>query len=171
MAKRRKAMKRSPGVGTAGRHARLRPPERKSGLSKREIPPFTGFVAKETPAAQKIDIIRAGVGARVVDDMVAYLEVPKAVIFALLHTPESTAHKLIKDNRNLDAAASERVVRVADITRLAEATFGAREAATHWLKSANLALAGATPLSMLDTEPGAGEVRRLLHAIDAGGVL
>ena len=171
MAKRRKAMKRSRGVGTAGRHARRRPPGRKSGLSKREILPFTGFVAKETPAAQKIDIIRAGVGARVVDDMVAYLAVPKAVIFALLHTPESTAHKLIKDNRNLDAAASERVVRVADITRLAEATFGAREAATHWLKSANLALAGATPLSMLDTEPGAGEVRKLLHAIDAGGVL
>ena len=171
MIKRRKAMKRSPGVGTAGRHARLRPPGRQGGLSKREIPPFTGFVAKETPAAQKIDIIRAGVGARVVDDMVAYLEVPKAVIFALLHTPESTAHKLIKDNRNLDAAASERVVRVADITRLAQATFGTREAATHWLKSANLALAGATPLSMLDTEPGAGEVRRLLHAIDAGGVL
>ena len=171
MAKRRKPMKRSPGAGTVRRHARLRPRERPGGLRKQEIPPFMLFVARETPTAQKIDIIRAGVGARVVDDMVAYLEVPKAVIFALLHTPESTAHKLIKDNRNLDAAASERVVRVADITRLAQGTFGAREAATHWLKSANLALAGATPLSMLDTEPGAGEVRRLLHAIDAGGVL
>ena len=171
MAKRRKAMKRSTGAGTARRHTRVRARARPSGLSKREIPPFMLFVARETPAAQKIDMIRAGVGARVVDDMVAYLQVPKAVIFALLHTPESTAHKLIKDNRNLDAAASERVVRVADITRLAQATFGAREAATHWLKSVNLALAGVTPLSMLDTEPGAGEVRRLLHAIDAGGVL
>jgi len=125
----------------------------------------------ETPAAEKIDLIRAGVGARVVDDMVAYLEVPKAVIFALLHTPESTAHKLIKDNRTLDAAASERVVRVADITRMAEGTFGGREAATHWLKIANLALSGATPLSMLDTEPGAAEVRRVLQSINAGGVL
>src|SRR5712692_8423967 len=161
MAKRRKAMKRSPGVGTARRHARVRPLARKSGLSKGGVPPFKSFVAMETPAARKIDLIRAGVGARVVDDMVAYLEVPKAVIFALLHTPESTAHKLIKDNRTLDAAASERVVRVADITRMAEATFGGREAATHWLKIANLALGGATPLSMLDTEPGAAEVRRV----------
>src|SRR6266478_6617055 len=132
---------------------------------------FKLFVSRDTSSAKKIDVIRTGVGARVVDDMVEYLDVPKNVIFGILHTPESTAHKLIKDNRNLGAAASERVVRVADITRLAEATFGAREAATHWLKRANLALAGATPLSMLDTEPGAGEVRRLLHAIDAGGVL
>ena len=96
-------------------------------------------------------------------------DVPKNVIFGILHTPESTAHRLIKDNRNLDAAASERVVRVADITRMAEGTFGGREAATRWLKSANLALGGATPLSMLDTEPGAGEVRRILASINYGG--
>ncbi len=171
MAKRRKAMKRSPGAALTRRHARMRPVGQKSRGSTRELAPFQGFVSTETPAAQKIDLIRAGVGARVVDDMVAYLEVPKAVIFALLHTPESTAHKLIKDNRTLDAAASAGVVRVADITRMAEATFGGREAATHWLKTANLALSGATPLSMLDTEPGAAEVRRVLQAINAGGVL
>ncbi len=130
---------------------------------------FTSFVSRDTSSARKIDAIRAGVGARVVDDMVEYLDVPKNVIFGILHTPESTAHRLIKDNRNLDAAASERVVRVADITRMAEETFGGREAATRWLKSANLALGGATPLSMLDTEPGAGEVRRILASINYGG--
>jgi putative toxin-antitoxin system antitoxin component (TIGR02293 family) len=95
--------------------------------------------------------------------------VPKNVIFGILHTPESTAHKLIRDNRRLDRAASERVVRVADIIRIAEETFGDREAATGWLKTANLALNGATPLSMLDTEPGAAEVRRILSAINYGG--
>ncbi|HEV8533401.1 MAG TPA: antitoxin Xre/MbcA/ParS toxin-binding domain-containing protein [Methylomirabilota bacterium] len=171
MAKRRKAMKRSPGAVLTRRHARMRPAGRKGGGSTRELPAFQGFVSTETAAAQKIDLIRAGVGARMVDDMVAYLEVPKAVIFALLHTPESTAHKLIKDNRTLDAAASAGVVRVADIARMAETTFGGREPATHWLKTANLALSGATPLSMLDTEPGAAEVRRVLQAINAGGVL
>jgi len=131
---------------------------------------FRSFVAKDTSTATKIDVIRGGVLARVVDDMVEYLGVPKNVVFALLHTPESTAHKLIKDNRHLDSAASERVVRVADITRMAEETFGGRDGATQWLKARNLALAGETPLSMLDTEPGAGEVRRLLHSINYGGV-
>jgi len=128
-------------------------------------------VTKETPTAQKIDVIRSGVRARVVDDMVEYLDVPKNVIFSILHTPESTAHRLIKDNRTLDAAASERVVRVADITRMAEESFGGRAAATRWLKSSNLALGGATPLSMLDTEPGAGEVRRILSSINYGGAV
>lgn len=132
---------------------------------------FQAFVSMDAPAAEKIATIRRGVGARVVDDMVEYLEVPKHVIFGLLHTPESTAHRLIKDNRNLDAAASEGVVRVADVTRMAEAIFGARQAATRWLKSANVGLGGVTPLSLLDTELGAGEVRKILSSIDYGGAL
>jgi putative toxin-antitoxin system antitoxin component (TIGR02293 family) len=133
-------------------------------------PVFGAFVLKLMPTTEKIALIRGGVVARVVDDMVEYLDVPKNVIFGLLHTPESTAHRLIKDNRTLDSAASERVVRVADITRMAEETFGGREPATKWLKSSNRALAGVTPLSMLDTEPGAGEVRRVLASINYGGV-
>jgi len=131
---------------------------------------FQALLAQETPAAKKIDLIRSGVSARVVDDMVAYLHVPKNDIFKLLRTPESTAHKLIRDNRPLDPGASERVVRVAEITKTAEETFGGREAAAQWLKTPNLALKAATPLSMLDTEPGAREVRRILSAINHGGV-
>lgn len=131
---------------------------------------FRALVSIETPTAARIDAIRSGVGARVVDDMVAYLDVPKTVIFGVLHTPESTAHRLIRDNRTLDSAASERVMRVADIMRMAEETFGGRAAATQWLKRRNLALGGRTPLSMLDTEPGAGEVRRILASINHGGV-
>jgi putative toxin-antitoxin system antitoxin component (TIGR02293 family) len=129
------------------------------------------FVSAEIPPTEKIAVIRSGVGARVVEEMVDYLGVPKTVIFRLLHTPESTAHRLIRDNRGLVAAASERVVRVADVTRMAEATFGGREPAIQWLKTANLGLRGASPLSMLDTEPGAREVRRILSAIDHGGTL
>lgn len=130
---------------------------------------FRRLVSRETPTAQKIDVIRHGVGARVVDDMVRYLEVPKNVVFGVLHMPESTAHRLIRDNRPLDSAASERVVRVADVIRVAEEVFGGRPAATRWLKMPNVALGDATPLSMLDTEPGASEVRRILSAISYGG--
>src|SRR5256885_15736216 len=109
---------------------------------------FTAFVVRETPAAAKIAIIRSGVTARVVDEMVRYLDVSKNDIFRVLRTPESTAHKLIKDNRPLDTAASERVVRVADITRMAEETFGGREPATPWLKTPNLAPDRAPPPSL-----------------------
>lgn len=139
--------------------------------ARKRAVPFEAFLSSEAPAAKKIDVIRRGVRARVVDDMVDYLDVPKSVIFGVLHTPESTAHKLIRDNRPLDAAASERLVRVADIMRVAEETFGGREAATRWLKAPNLSLRRETPLSLLDTEPGAGEVRRVLSAINYGGTL
>jgi len=145
------------------RRGRVRTPRKRPA-------PFQTFVSRATPTTAKIDLIRSGVWARVINDMVEYLGVPKQVIFEVLHTPESTAHRLIKDNRPLDSAASERVMRIADVVRTAEETFGGRLAATQWLKSANLGLGGATPLSMLDTEPGAGEVRRILSAIDYGGV-
>lgn len=138
-------------------------------ITKKRGMAFQGLVAKEPPTAEKIDVIRSGVRARVVDDMVQYLDVPKNVVFKVLHTPESTAHRLIRDNRPLDSAASERVVRLADVIRMAEESFGGREAATRWLKSPNLALGDATPLSMLDTEPGANEVRRILSSINYGG--
>lgn len=131
---------------------------------------FASFVARGASAAEKIGAIRRGVRARVVDEMVAYLDVPKSAVFAVLHTPESTGHRRIKDDRPLDAAVSERVVRIADVARQAETALGGREAATRWLRTSNRALGNATPLSMLDTEPGAGEVRRILAAITHGGV-
>jgi putative toxin-antitoxin system antitoxin component (TIGR02293 family) len=131
---------------------------------------FKLLVSRDTSTAARIEAIRGGVGARVLDEMVEYLDVPKTALFGVLHTPESTAHRLIRDNRILDSAATERVMRVADIMRMAEETFGGRAAATQWLKRINLALGDRTPLSMLDTEPGAGEVRRILASIDHGGV-
>jgi putative toxin-antitoxin system antitoxin component (TIGR02293 family) len=167
MAIKRKAVKRSGRVSAEGAvsSARTLPPR------ARRATDFRSFVAANAPLTSKIGAIRAGVRARIVNEMVAYLDVPKNVIFGLLHTPESTAHRLIKDDRKLDPAASEGVVRVADITRMAEETFGGRDAARRWLKTANLALGGAPPLSMLDTEPGTAEVRRILSSINHGGVL
>ncbi|MBM4441103.1 MAG: DUF2384 domain-containing protein [Candidatus Rokubacteria bacterium] len=155
--------KKSGGSGTKRAYGRVVAPKKPAA--------FRSLVSTAAPAAAKIDAIRGGVNARVIDDMAAYLELGKAEVFKVLRTPESTAHQLIKDNRPLDAGASERVVRVADMTRLAEATFGGRDAARQWLKTPNVALANATPLSMLDTEFGAIEVRRILSAITHGGVL
>lgn len=60
---------------------------------------FRAFVAREAPAAAKIDAIRAGIDAGVVNDMVRYLHVSKGEIFDVLLTPASTAHRLIKEKR------------------------------------------------------------------------
>ena len=102
--------------------------------------------------------------------MVDYFQVSKSEIFRILRTPESTAHKLIKDGRPLDAGASERVVRVADITRMAEGTFRRTTSGHAMAEDSKLCPGRCHPLSVLDTEPGAREVRRILAAINHGGV-
>lgn len=156
---------------TAKFRAVRRPPAVSEPSTTPSATTFHLLVTRETSTADKIHVIRQGLKARLVDEMVRYLDVPKHVVFSILHTPESTAHRLIRDNRALDPATSERVVRIADVTRLAEDIFGGREAGARWLKTPNLALADATPLSMLDTEPGAAEVRRVLSSIDYGGTV
>jgi putative toxin-antitoxin system antitoxin component (TIGR02293 family) len=144
-------------------------PSRRARVARRAERSFEAFVSKEAPGAEKIEVIRKGVPAGVVDGMVDYLGVAKRTIFEVLGTAESTTHRLIKQNGRLDRAVTERVVRVADTTRLAIETFGDRESATRWLKLENRGLGGVTPLSLLDSEAGGAEVRRILAAIDYGG--
>ncbi|MDP2253999.1 MAG: MbcA/ParS/Xre antitoxin family protein, partial [Thiobacillus sp.] len=63
---------------------------------------------------------------------------------------------------------SAKLVRVARVVERAEAVFGDFEVALDWLKSANAALAGVTPLSLLDTEIGAESVTDTLGRIEHG---
>jgi uncharacterized protein (DUF2384 family) len=58
-------------------------------------------------------------------------------------------------------------MRIALIEREAEKVFGTPSMVRCWLTKNNIAL-GSTPLSMLDTETGAGEVRKVLAAIAYG---
>jgi putative toxin-antitoxin system antitoxin component (TIGR02293 family) len=143
---------------------------KKTGARAQVAMRFALLVERRMNPTDKVSFIRSGAAAGIVNDMVEYLEVSKSAVFDLLKTPESTAHKLIRDERTLDSGATERLMRVADTVRLAQETFGGRDPAAKWLKTPNLGLNGETPLSMLDTEPGAVEVRRILSAINHGGV-
>lgn len=67
------------------------------------------------------------------------------------------------------AMESERIARIALIETEAEQVFGSSELAQRWLQSSNLAF-GKSPLSLLDTEAGVSEVRKVLSAIARGGV-
>lgn len=66
---------------------------------------------------------------------------------------------------------AERLERLVIIEDEAESIFGDEWKAKIWLERRNLALRGGTPLSMLDTEIGAGEVRKILASIAHGGVV
>jgi putative toxin-antitoxin system antitoxin component (TIGR02293 family) len=63
---------------------------------------------------------------------------------------------------------SDRLVRVARVIAAAEETFGSREKAGTWLRRPTTALAGESPLDLLDTDEGAREVETLLGRVAHG---
>jgi putative toxin-antitoxin system antitoxin component (TIGR02293 family) len=117
-----------------------------------------------------IDAIRAGLPASVIKDTSAYFEVPTNRIRGIVGLPETTAHTLVKKRANLDAAASERIWRLADLAAMASDVFENDEAAKEWLRRPNRAFHDVAPMDFLDTEPGANAVRQVLNAIGSGGV-
>ncbi|MGH7081561.1 MAG: type II RES/Xre toxin-antitoxin system antitoxin [Acetobacteraceae bacterium] len=63
---------------------------------------------------------------------------------------------------------SDRLVRVARVLAAAEETFGDRTKAGAWLRRPTTALAGESPLQLLDTDEGARAVETLLGRIAHG---
>ena len=65
---------------------------------------------------------------------------------------------------------TERLDRLAAVAILAEDVFEDENAAARWMATPNDALGGNTPVLQCETEIGARQVRRILHAIEWGGV-
>lgn len=61
--------------------------------------------------------------------------------------------------------------RVREVQALAESVFENRSSAFDWLATLNAALGDVTPLSCCATEAGAQLVRRILRALETGGVV
>lgn len=95
---------------------------------------------------------------------------PLAAIASLVNTSNSTVERRIKSNTRLDPVASERIDRLAQIAVLAEDVFEDKSVASAWMSSPNDSLGGDSPFALCETELGARQVRRVLHAIEWGGV-
>jgi len=79
--------------------------------------------------------------------------------------------KTLANRRRLGTLTPEqsgRLVRVARVIAAAEETFGSREKAGTWLRRPPTALAGESPLDLLDTDEGAREVETLLGRVAHG---
>lgn len=121
-------------------------------------------------AGTRIKLIRTGVQANVLVFASEYFDMPRAQFVKIMGMSPATAERKIKSRSLLGPIESERLERLAIIEDQAEKVFGDAEKAKNWLTRTNLAL-GDTPLSMLDTETGAGEVRKVLASIAYGGVV
>lgn len=130
---------------------------------------FKALVGRALDPAEVIETVRLGLPARVLDEAVAYMEISQKDLLAALRIPLSTYHRRLAAGETLTSPETEKVVRLAEMARLAENAFGNAASAREWLTMQNLAL-GASPLSLVDTEAGAGQVRRALAVIEHGGV-
>jgi putative toxin-antitoxin system antitoxin component (TIGR02293 family) len=126
-------------------------------------------LAKANPGA-RIKIVRAGVPPVMLVSASEHFGMPRNLFAKLLGISPATAERKIKAGSLLGQTETERLERIALIENEAEKVFGASDMALDWLTKNNAAL-GATPLSMLDTETGAGEVRKVLSAIAYGGAV
>ncbi len=74
----------------------------------------------------------------------------------------------IQTKQRLPADESDKIYRLAYILAAATKALGHREKAGEWLRRPNRALGGATPLSLLSTQPGLQQVEQVLGRIEYG---
>ncbi|MGB5733837.1 MAG: antitoxin Xre/MbcA/ParS toxin-binding domain-containing protein [Thiohalocapsa sp.] len=89
-----------------------------------------------------------------VDTLARNAELSKAQVALAIGIPERALVRRKQEGR-LHPQESSRLLLLTRIISRAEQVFEDADAAMDWLKSANAALEGATPLSLLDTDIGA----------------
>lgn len=119
---------------------------------------------------QRIEIIREGFDSTWLVAISKTFHLTRPALSTIVHLSASTLERRIKSRSQLDSIASERLDRIAQVAVLAESIFEDEHVAANWMAANNDTLGGKTPLSLCDTELGARQVRRVLHAIEWGGV-
>jgi putative toxin-antitoxin system antitoxin component (TIGR02293 family) len=126
----------------------------KLGVSKiRSGEDLALLVEKRLPAGAIKALVRGGLS----NDEVYQLIVPRRTL----------AHRIAK-HQSLSKDESDKAVRVARITAMAEQVFGEPERAWRWLRKPKRRFDGKTPVEMLATEAGARLVEEMIGQIDHG---
>ena len=112
-------------------------------------------------------VVRDGLPATALDAVMQAYQVSEDALVRQLGVSPSTLRRRRESGR-LTPVESDRLYRMASAAAEAEAVFGSREKAVTWLHSANRALQGETPLSVLDTDIGSQRFRDVLGRLEHG---
>jgi putative toxin-antitoxin system antitoxin component (TIGR02293 family) len=127
-----------------------------------------GPASKATfPPSKLVELLRAGLPVRELNDLQAALDVPLERLVPLLGISKATFHRRQAAGR-LDPAESDRVIRFARLMGRAVVVLESEANARRWLTSPQFGLGGAVPLDYAETEVGAREVEDLLGRIEYG---
>ena len=88
-------------------------------------------------------------------------------VYSLILPRRTLVHRKTRDE-SLTHDESDRAVRIARITSLAEEVFGDDAKASRWLRKAKARFEGRAPLELLRTEAGARLVEEILLQLDYG---
>ncbi|MEO7559782.1 MAG: antitoxin Xre-like helix-turn-helix domain-containing protein [Nitrosospira sp.] len=123
--------------------------------------------ARPRSAVEWIDLVRKGIPAPAIDAVIQLVNLRQIELSRALDIPERTLVRRKKEGV-LNREESGKLLRLARIVERAAEVFEEGPAALDWIKSPNASLGGATPLSMLDTDLGAGSVMDTLGRIEHG---
>ncbi|MHC6225305.1 type II RES/Xre toxin-antitoxin system antitoxin [Pseudomonas sp. X10] len=121
--------------------------------------------------SERLVQIKQGLPAGLYQEVRAVFRLPEKQLAELFNASISTLERRVRDNKPLDPVASERLDRIAAISHQALEVFESEEEATAWMSRSNDALGGAAPVMLCETEIGARQVRRVLTALEWGGVV
>ena len=128
-----------------------------------------GAMILKMPPVERIEMVRDGVKVTHLVKASQYYGISQAKFSKLLGISDSTITRKIRSGSKLGPLESERLARIALIEAEAGKIFESSDLAKRWMLEPNLAL-GESPLSLLDTDVGADEVRKVLASIAYGGV-
>jgi len=117
--------------------------------------------------ADFLKVLERGVPVGALSELARQEALSPEDIHRLIIPRRTLAHRKVK-HQPLNRVESERALRVASLTALAEETFANREKAQTWLRRPTSALGGKRPIDLLDSEPGARVVEQLLYRIGHG---
>lgn len=123
--------------------------------------------AKPPTALDWVEMIRRGIPAAAVETLCKAVQVSQSDLARTLGIPERTLARRKREG-TLNSEESAKLLRLARVVGRANEVFEDSRAGLQWLKSPNAALAGSTPLSLLDTDIGADSVLDTLGRIEHG---
>ena len=114
---------------------------------------LASLVQKQLPATAVKALVRGGLS--------------DAEVYQLIVPRRTLAHRMAK-HQPLSQEESDKAVRVARVTAMAEQVFGEPERAWRWLRKSKPRFHRKTPLEMLATDAGARLVEEMIVQIDYG---
>jgi putative toxin-antitoxin system antitoxin component (TIGR02293 family) len=118
-------------------------------------------------ATRQVAQVRQGIPSAALPALAEMVGLPLPELGRVVGIPGRTLHRRL-DGPVLKSDESDRVLRVVKLLDHVADVLGSEQSARAWLREPNMALGRATPLSLMDTEAGAAEVRRLIGRLDHG---